>query len=49
MPKSGCHSQEAMELVKEFILILEEIPDECAERFPFDLIEELKEEYLSND
>ena len=47
-PKSGHHSQEATELVKEFISILEDIQDEGAECFLFDLIKELTEEYLSN-
>lgn len=28
------------------ISILENIPDGCAETFPFDLIDELKEEYF---
>lgn len=40
------HSYEAIELVKEFITVLKEIPDGCAERFPFDTIEELEVEYL---
>lgn len=30
-----------------FVTKLEEIPDGCAEYFPFELIEELKQEYLS--
>lgn len=47
MPKTGKHSKEAIELIKEFIACLEDIPDGCAEFFPFDLIDELKEEYLS--
>lgn len=42
----GIHSKEAIELVKEFIKILEDIPDGCADSFPFDMIDELKEEYL---
>ena len=46
MPSKGKHSIEAVELVKEFVEQLEEIPDACAERFPFDTIEELKREYL---
>ena len=45
MPKEGEHSEEAGALVKEFISHLEKIPDGCAECFPFDMIEELKEEY----
>ena len=40
------HSYEAIELVKEFIEVLKEIPDGCAERFPFDTIDELESEYL---
>ena len=47
MPKTGKHSKEAIELIKEFIACLEDISDGCAEFFPFDLIDELKEEYLS--
>lgn len=35
-----------VDLVEEFIAILEQIPDDCAENFPFDLIEELKQDYL---
>lgn len=42
----GKHSAEAIELVKEFIAKLEEIPDGCAEIFPFELIDELKKEFL---
>lgn len=40
------HSAEAVSLVKEFIAKLEAIPDGCAECFPFELIDELKHEYL---
>ena len=40
------HSREAKELVREFVQRLEEIPDGCAECFPFEMIEELKKEYL---
>ena len=47
MPDKGNHSREAMDLVREFIARLEEIPDGCAELFPFELIETLREEYLS--
>ena len=47
MPEYGEHSREAINLVKEFVRRLEEIPDGCAELFPFDTIERLKEEYLS--
>ena len=46
MPEEGNHSLEAIELVKEFVAVLEDIPDGCAERFPFDTIDELKKEYL---
>lgn len=35
-----------VELVEEFVAILEQISDGCAENFPFDLIEELKNDYL---
>ena len=35
-----------MELVKGFISQLEEIPDGCSEIFPFNVIDELKQEYL---
>ena len=46
MPEEGNHSLEAIELVKEFVAVLEDIPDACAERFPFETIDELKKEYL---
>ena len=46
MPDRGEHSQEAKEIVKKIIARLEEIPDGCAECFPFEMIDELKEEYL---
>jgi len=45
MPKEGRHSLEAIELVKEFVACLEEIPDYGAEIFPFEAIDELKGEY----
>ena len=48
MPKKGEHSQEAKKLVREIITRLEEIPDGCAECFPFETIDELKREYLSD-
>ena len=48
MPSEGDHSREAIALVKEFVTRLEEIPDGCAECFPFETIDELKREYLSN-
>ena len=47
MPDSGEHSKEGVELVREFIACLEDIPDGCAECFPFDMINELTEEYLT--
>ena len=46
MPPDGEHSMEAISLVKEIVTRLEEIPDGCAECFPFDTIDELKREYL---
>lgn len=46
MPTEKEHSEEAIELIKEFITKLEKIPDGCAETFPFELIDELKEEFL---
>ena len=45
MPKTGDHSAEATELVRKFVEALESIPDGCAEMFPFQLIEDLKDEY----
>ena len=46
MPPKGEHSREAVELVREFVTRLEEIPDGCSETFPFNVINELKQEYL---
>lgn len=46
MPESGKHSREAVELIKDVVKKLESIPDRCAEWFPFQLIDELKGEYL---
>ena len=46
MSENGDHSREAVELVREFITRLEEIPDGCAELFPFELIDILRKEYL---
>lgn len=40
------HSVEATDLVRRFIKALDNIPDGCAELFPFNNIEELREEYL---
>ena len=48
MPKEGKHSLEAIELVREFVKELEQIPDACAECFPFETIDELKAEYLTD-
>lgn len=45
MPEIGDHSREAVDLVREFIARLEEIPDGCAELFPFELIDTLRKEY----
>ena len=41
------HSRKAIQLVREFIGILEQSPDGCAELFHFELIDELKEDYLT--
>ena len=46
MPGDSKHSTEAVELVKEVVDRLEHIPDACSEVFPFDMIDELKREYL---
>ena len=48
MPEHGEHSREAIELVKGFVRRLEEIPDGCAEKFPFDTIDQLTAEDLSD-
>lgn len=40
------HSNKGTEVIKEIIETLEDIPDGCAELFPFELIDELKAEYL---
>lgn len=48
MPSEGVHSQRGKELVAEFVARLEEIPDGCAECFPFETIDMLKEEYLDD-
>lgn len=47
MPENQEHSYEGIELVKEFVKLLEDIPDGCAELFPFDTIDALRSEYLS--
>ena len=44
--ESEKHSSKAVELVRRFVAELEEIPDGCAELFPFELIDELRREYL---
>lgn len=46
MTENSNLSREVVELVKEFIARLEEIPDGCAESFPFELIDTLRKEYL---
>lgn len=46
-PSGNRHSDEAVSLVKEFVARLEDISDGCAECFPFEMIDKLKEEYLS--
>lgn len=45
MPEEGNHSLEAIDLMREFVKRLEEIPDGCAECFPYEMIDELKAEY----
>lgn len=42
----GLHSREAIELVKKFIEVLENIPDGCADSSPYEMIDELRVEYL---
>ncbi|MBP3793172.1 MAG: hypothetical protein ILA24_03930 [Ruminococcus sp.] len=46
MPKHGRHSAEAIELVREFIEKLKEIPEGDGEMFPYNTIEELQKEYI---
>lgn len=48
MPSEGEHSQRGKELVAEFVARLEEIPDGCAECFPFETIDMLREEFLDD-
>lgn len=48
MPEEGEHSREGIELVKKIVERLEGIPDGCAECFPFEMIDELKREYLED-
>lgn len=45
----GEHSKKAVDLIAEFIAVLEEIPDGCAETFPFEMIDELRAEYLGKE
>ena len=45
MPKEGSHSEEATELAEAIVRRLEAISDGCSETFPFDIIDELKEEF----
>ena len=45
----GEHSKKAVDLIAEFIAVLEEIPDGCAETFPFEMIDELRAEYLGTE
>ena len=46
MPKQGKHSVEAIELVKEFVVKLEEIEEGDSEMFPYTTIEKLKKEFI---
>ena len=46
MPSEGEHSDEAIALAKEIVARLEEISDGCAEQFPFETIDQLKQEYF---
>lgn len=48
VPEKGEHSREAKELAREMIARLEAIPDGCAECFPFEVIDDLRREYLSD-
>ena len=48
MPKEGRHSVEAVDLVREFVKRLDNIPDACAESFPFEVIDKLTDEYLES-
>lgn len=43
------HSREVKELVTEIIARLENIPDSYNECFSFELIDELKQEYLTDN
>ena len=46
MPPKEERSRETVELVRGFVFQLEEILDGCSEIFPFNVIDELKQEYL---
>ena len=46
MPKEGKHSLEVIELVKEFIKRLEEIPEGDGDMFPYTTIEKLRNEFI---
>ena len=46
--KAGKHSQEAIELIKEFIKKLEDIEEADSLMFPYTTIDELKKEYIEN-
>lgn len=37
-----------IDLVLEIVAILEDVPDGCSDQFPFDVIDELKAEYLED-
>lgn len=50
IPKDGSkHSREAKDLVREFCEVLLEIPDECAETFPYWTIQGLYKEYFPDE
>lgn len=48
-PEHGRHSAEAVDLVKEFVKMLEDIKIDDAEFFPYETIDELKKEYLGTE
>lgn len=45
-PGDQRHSEQVKQLMRAFIQKLEQIPDGCAECFPFEMIDELTKEYL---
>ena len=45
MPEEGKHSLKGIDLANTIVQRLQDIPDGCAECFPFELIEELQKEY----